>query len=809
MAVGYGRYLHDNPIILSENTALPSDTDLSTLLKSEADFITSNQYLREDCAGNGDDGNITDCFEVRPSTNADMITYTSERWAFETDTTEFTQVNNFSHLKNIITRFHEELLDLFTTKAQPSVAASLNYKSSLPSNLYTTKANWYGGETLISYADYSDGITTSSTTDAEKSDPEKEGDYCGHFSSATFSFCFGTNEEISNVKISHDSTVIYHEFGHAASKIMMNFRNIAGGILQRSEISYAGAREDHASINEGIADWFSYFMNERSHVFEWAFGTFCYPTSDTAEFYCGDRPVSEDDESHLDGISTDIDSRLKYPDYIFYQNYTLKDNPETVSIDIHYAGMTISHFLVALSKDLVATCEIELEEANNTILHILNETYAEIGDLTSMGSDQSASDNTAEASINMLPEEDKDGILLSMQWFQKLTPITFRSFSQIFAKYTYLTLGKSSNTSCNGSYYNIDNVEKLLDSYGLLLFRTYNLNGSNFKNAHEGDNLSVADGNRLKSVLISKDLIKLEDRESKNEAVIFDKGDNMLAIVESKKQIGSIAQISSQIPSDLSYNNANGKISPGEIVGVAINLFNTSNSRMAGIRVLANDWDHAKTDDSKPKPCNTFDDEWPLDTEGAADTSDETEGSYQPNDCGYITRIHGNQELDLNDYPDLDDDEKNDKVHPICFAQLIEEDSTRWAGQDELREQKLVEKSSCLGGEDSTDDCFIRAIKGADYSWHWAIDPQMSWGETIKIGDDTNGNGYDASNMILFEVSPDTPPGTTFNCRFRVSFTNCDECFEDKDNDYDNWADYEFSGDKPFKVINYQFQVVD
>ena len=86
---------------------------------------------------------------------------------------------------------------------------------------------------------------------------------------------------------------------------------------------------------------------------------------------------------------------------------------------------------------------------------------------------------------------------------------------------------------------------------------------------------------------------------------------------------------------------------------------------MAGVRVLANDWDHAKTEDSKAKPCNTFDDEWPLDTEGAADTSSETEGSYQPNDCGYITRINGNQEIDLNDYPNLDDNEKDDKVHPI------------------------------------------------------------------------------------------------------------------------------------------------
>ena len=85
--------------------------------------------------------------------------------------------------------------------------------------------------------------------------------------------------------------------------------------------------------------------------------------------------------------------------------------------------------------------------------------------------------------------------------------------------------------------------------------------------------------------------------------------------------------------------------------------------------------------------------------------------------------------------------------------------------------------------------------------------------------------GQEESKFYGDEISPSVPPGTTVNCRLRVTFTNCENCHnitsEDTGNTYsanvhtpfeqdgDEYKDYKYSGADPFQIINYQFTVID
>jgi len=51
--------------------------------------------------------------------------------------------------------------------------------------------------------------------------------------------------------------------------------------------------------------------------------------------------------------------------------------------------------------------------------------------------------------------------------------------------------------------------------------------------------------------------------------------------------------------------------------------------------------------------------------------------------------------------------------------------------------------------------------------------------------------------------------GTKFRCRLRVKFSNCSDCFTDGSNANDDFLDVDFNGAKPFKVINFEFNVID
>ena len=104
---------------------------------------------------------------------------------------------------------------------------------------------------------------------------------------------------------------------------------------------------------------------------------------------------------------------------------------------------------------------------------------------------------------------------------------------------------------------------------------------------------------------------------------------------------------------------------------------------------------------------------------------------------------------------------------------------------------------------------FIRAIKGGDSATFSRIAPNKSWAQTI-VDTNTGDPSFGIHNLLFFEVNRETPPGTTFDCRFRVRFTNCENCWSEK-SEYsgDDFLDYEFSGERPYKIIHYQFTVVN
>jgi hypothetical protein len=312
--------------------------------------------------------------------------------------------------------------------------------------------------------------------------------------------------------------------------------------------------------------------------------------------------------------------------------------------------------------------------------------------------------------------------------------------------------------------------------------------------------------NRQRSVLIPKSFLKYSPNLDQNQAYVFDNQKQMLEIVAGLKNTGQISQISGLIDGTLPYNNSNGKISPGEIIGISLNLYNSSNSIMGGVQVLGNDWDHGQINRTTGflEPCNNFEDEFPLANEGAAPLSATT---AIPGDCQYITRTNGGDKDQATNRAEV--------LAPICYVQYRDENQTLWLGQDQFRSKMEIENKDCLIDRTSTTsvtpqnknhDCFIRVIPGAEQSHFSKIDPQKTFAQTLG---GTGSFDFSAPHLILFEVSPFIPPGTTFDCRFRARFTNCEDCWHDVDQNGDDYLDYEYSGGEPFKILHLQFTVID
>ena len=748
VSVGYGRILDDNPIILSGDTNLSASADMNKYLRSQEDLIVLSQQLVGTCKGS-QFSEIENCYQVMADEFSSPLVSASGKWAFDANSTEFAQVQAFGHTR----RFMDRYLKHFETYV-PNVLTA--YPSAIPEDSLTGKYYW-PKDTLLNHRTMDIFALCDFPDNAQ-------------FVPSTYNLCFGYDSIFTNVLFVEDSTVIYHELGHGLNFMMMNLRNNEVGVNLRTNFGGLTFFDELGSLSEGTADYFSYYMNKRTHLGEWALG----------RFLGADRPISEDDPQHIDGVDTSPEGRLYYPAYL---NYWVADTSQPIE-DIHFNGKIISHYMVAVTEQLISKCQLSHDDAQAVVMRLHTETLAQLGDLTAKGHEKNTT-NTNYVNLNSNHSYD---------WFRINYPVTFRSYAQTWAKFMkYLLVDNTSNNVCTSGAFTTDDIETLLDDYGLLLFATYNEDGNGHINdltadpGNAGPRTKISLSSRQKSKLINKDFLILDPRANKASAFIFDKREDMLGVISALNVSGSLqSSISEQIPSDLIYNNGNGLVSPGEFLGILPNIYNDHTETIAGVQILANDWDHFKGG----KPCNNMGDSFPTFSEGAASL---TTGEGTPGGCDYVTRMNG--------------DEAAEELAPVCFVQLNETNSTRWASQKDLISHINLDPKKCLGGESSQNDCFLRAVKGGETSHFSKIDPKDSWLDTLQ---DSNGKPqFNISNLLFFEVSPWIPPGTQFNCRMRARFVNCDDCYHDKNKDDDNFLDYEYSGGKPFKLINFSFRVVD
>lgn len=738
----YGRVIMTNPVVQTGKYNLPFVENMAKYLQREPVLINDDQFLTLNCRP-GLTGQQLDCFKVLNKQSDPDLQSSSHKWAFATDTDSFLQVQGYYHIKKMINQLQSDFESFYNS------SQSASYNTSIPVGLFSSGANWYPGHQLVAYTNC--GVEDNS-----------------YYNPSTFSLCFGQVSKFPSAKFAFDPSVIYHETGHAFTQMMLNVRNVSSGLTERIDLG-SMQYDEPSAINEGISDFFSYYMTKRTHFAEWALGL----------FYGQSRPMSEDDDLHAPGIATTADARLSYPQYINYDPNDLKNVYEAV----HYTGQIASHFFLALTRELEDYCGMTEERAARYVLYFINETLAEKGDLSTYGADSF----TQAGNYNL----NSDSASL---WALAVNPPNYYNFFQSFSKFALGILDK--DKQCNGISYPKDRLENLLDQYGLLLFKTYNENGNSVAIGHNGAITRVEETNRLQSVLVSKNNVMIDQRTGAIEAYVFDNRTTIINAIAAMKQSGQITEISPILTEQALYNNNNARISPGEIIGLALNLYNNSNSTIAGVQVLANDWDHTKVLERnasgtvvKEQLCK-LSDGFPLEEEGGADDSLLPQVAGQ---CNYITRDNGAT--------------NTDPVSPVCFVQSEESGAAVWVPQWKLRSKMQLPARFCLSGEDKTDDCFIRAIKGADQATFSKIDGKKNWAETITLG--LSGSPkWNYSNFLFFEVSPHIPPGTTFNCRLRARFTNCKDCFYDSTN-LDDFLDYEYSGEKPFKIINFKFIITD
>ena len=760
---GHGRVILENAVVQTGNTSLERNEDMALYLNKAQVFISNEQFLVHDCR-EGLTGEVSSCLKVLDEQSAPDLQNSDRKWAYNVHSSGFYQVQGFYHLRKIIDSFQSTMDFVY------GLASTSNYKTAIPSTYFTTFANWYPDRQMVAYTDC--GVINNS-----------------YYNPSTFSLCFGEIENYPEQKFIFDPSVIYHEMGHAITQIQLNSRNVAASIPTRADLGALGYDEASA-INEAISDYWSYYITGRRHIAEWSLGI----------FYNQSRPLSEDDPNHAPGISKDLDSRVSYPRYINYDANDLGSKIES----IHYTGQIAAHYFMALTDELINYCSMSEDSAKKYVMYFITETLAEIGDMSTR-----ATDGGAIGTVNLSEEA-------AQVWINAVNPANYHTFFQKLSKYTYGILHKDQR--CNGATYPIARLEHLLDSYGLLLFNTLNEDGNGKDTGHDGGNTAINEINRIKTVLISKDHLTVDARSGYVEAYIFDKREAIVDAIAAMKQQGQITEISPLLSEDAIYNNNNIKISPGEIVGIALNLYNSSNSNMGGVQVLANDWDHMKVTDwvddttnltkimHNQLPCGTFSDNFPKSEEGGS-----VETTMNPGDCNYITRENG-QDTAAAEGADgvlgtADDLIYNaDPIAPICMVQMEESGASIWAPQWKMVKELGLPATKCLSGAENINDCFVRAIKGADQAIYSKIEAGKNWAETITQGEgDVN---FSLSNLLFFEISPFIPPGTVFNCRFRARFTNCKDCYYDKSNS-DNFLDYEFSGAAPYQILNFRFSVTD
>ena len=789
LEVGEGRIFADNPIIVMNDYQLSDGHNMNEVIRKKKMVvpISDNTRLEMNCRiqFDGTDHSVHGCFKNLDSKYAAPLINTDNKWGHDGNSMEFLQVNVFGHSRLILDKWMQNIKFLYeqiSYDRDPSGNTIMAYDSSIPENVLVNRGFWFGHgrRTLTSY----------SNCNFENN---------AHYAPAENVLCYGKVSALKEFYFAQDPTIVYHEIGHALQRIMLNIRNWSDGINMAVYLGHIDYNEGGA-INEGVSDYFSYFMTGRDHLGEWSLGRFLHLS----------RPLAEDDPLHSPGISLHESERVSYPEYLMYD----PNNTEGPREGVHNAGMIISHYLTALTRDVQEHCFWDQDEAVRYVMSMLIESYAEMGDLTSK-----TSDNYLSGHLNLNSTH-------SWDWITKVHPINFRKFSQTMAKKIYMTLSdgqalKNSTSrvyNCgNSDTYPKENIENILDMYGLLLFDTYNLDGNGRIDGHSGThtdalpetNPVIDPLNRKRTTAIKKRHLIFDPNSGAPEAYIFDRKSEIRSLLQILTAAGRV-RVSNKIPSNLAFNNDNGQISPGEVVGIILNLYNNSNATMGGVQVLANDWDHVKFQTqvingeniTRGFPCNNLGDNFPLGVlQGAADLST---GEGVQGGCDYVTRYNGSNKTV----------EPLEELAPICLVEMETETATTWVQQDEYVKDLIeYDESKCLG--DHPRDCLVRAIRGADQAWVGQIPSKSSFSQNYINNDEINL--FTGGQMILLEINPEMiMPGTTFTCRFRGRFTNCEDCFQDPNSRpnssldlFDDFLDYEYSGARPFTILNFTFTIID
>jgi hypothetical protein len=819
----------DSPAMYTAPGYGPANPDMNKFIDKVApEIVTTNTTLTGNCImeltylSTTTRSNMPDC--IRSLTNTDNLTPLprgqDRTWIFAPGTPEFYQVNTLFHVQKVADTFFNKL-----KFAYERVQSSLAAPKTIPYYLKDTGHFWFKGVSNTDSREFKNSYLNSFAlcNKNENSSFEPTGP----------SLCFGHDDRFPGFYWAQDPTIIYHEFGHAMVSVMMNLRNGTTSTLShkfRSNLGSFGYGEASA-INEGIADWVSYMINKRTHIGEWAM----------QRTGLSSRPTTEGDPQHLTTITQTSEGRLSYPLYVNYDS----NFPDEPFEDVHSAGQITSHYLTALTESFKAKCGIASDadaghdKATSYVMLLLAETLAEIGDLNAKGIDGFA---PGYYFTNMDPEN-------SYLWSHVMNTANHRRFYQIMAKNIYKYISPVAGGLCP-SFTKADS-EKLLDDYGLLLFKNYNDNGNSTVSrsvAYTSALTEVSEANRRKSVLVSKQLLSLATKTNDTpNAITYYVIDNRSDIqtLLSELLFKGLTVPSSTDVASVDYNNNNLRLSPGEIVAIIPNLHNASNSTMGGVQLLATDWDHVDIYDVTNgyfRPC-VIDTVTTVDQGGQSVTPDTylQNSVSQVNTCKNTTGTSVYPDTKyrrLTKITDATDPEyvagqtrfPRNAAAPVCLVQIEEGTSTRWVSQGEFRNKQglTLRDKDCLGYSTSgaidndftfnPHECLTRFVPGANDAFFSKIDPQKNFYDSV-VGV-TKEKTFNVGNMLLIEINKWVPPGTKFRCRLRARFSNCSDCYNDptplvnEENEAvmtgkDDFQDSEFNGHRPFKVINFEFEVND
>ena len=812
--------------------ASPSDNGNSSPDYENNSFsrkITNNTSLMENCSFKQYnfsfevETNIP-CFSVKNEDDSlsTPLESTNGGWTYPYGSDEFYQVSTFYHVKKMMS----DVLDSMSFAHQASFNRLFwTLPSATKFDLNSTKAFWL-----------TKNATTETLTVISKCFFPAE-DINAFFSPAEAKLCFGYNSAYGNFRFAQDPSVIYHELGHVFVKILLNQRNTFMNGLSVNAIPYQSSLghlsyDEGGAINEGIADFFSYYMNKKTRFAQWALGV----------KFRSARPVTESDSLHHANFTAT--EKLSYPRYVHYDANVLPSETNPDKEALHNAGQITSHYLVALHKEIQNTCtfpanntgmstaDYKHSKANDYLVYLLSETLAELGDLTTKGSDFFTSQNVSFTNLNLAN---------AFEWSQSVDTITYRKFYKTFAKNIYHNITNHLCTEFSKSH-----SEALLDQYGLLLFKKYsdegpgrniasntpiiyddvpaNLPGVSLNFNPTTTSAQVDEINRNNSILVSKSLIGLPTSSSGlNTAYLIDSRSGIESILNNLTFQGSPVATSTGL-AGVEYNNNNVQISPGEIVGVSLNIVNNSNSPLAGVQVLGNDWDHMKLVDNSKRYVNRFSNEnsstrnsnlaehrpckingWPLISQGAYE-----DDGLNPGDCDFNSKTNKKFDFEPSDTNGTYPLHSLDAPQPICVVRFADENEEKWVSQNFYRKEFNIDDNKCLnnaisGSSFNPNSCLVRVLPGASQAFYSKLDAGNTLAQTLT--QDGSEFVLKSGNLILMEINKETPPGTEFMCRFRARMSNCSDCYSDENGNEYSASDY--TSHKPFKVINFSFKVTE